>query len=62
MHVASIEVLIGTILNHLFNDGEIDPVVLAKTGQFAENNYFGKPLRADGSDGMCSRWNNRYRF
>jgi galactokinase len=40
---ASIEVLIGTIFNNLFNNGEIDPVVVAKTGQFAENQYFGKP-------------------
>ena len=40
---ASIEILIGTIFNHLYNDGRIDPVVLAQTGQYAENEYFGKP-------------------
>ncbi|HGY56725.1 MAG TPA: galactokinase [Caldithrix abyssi] len=40
---ASIEVLIGTIFNHLFNDGRIEPQMLARVGQYAENEYFGKP-------------------
>lgn len=40
---ASIEILIGTILNHFYNDGQIDPVTLAIIGQYAENNYFLKP-------------------
>lgn len=40
---ASIEVLIGSIFNFLFNDGEISNKELAIIGQFAENNYFGKP-------------------
>ena len=40
---ASIEVMIGTILNHLYNDGRISPVRIAQIGQFAENEYFGKP-------------------
>jgi galactokinase len=40
---ASYEVLIGTILNNLFNQGNISPTVIAQTGQWAENNYFGKP-------------------
>ncbi len=40
---ASFEVLIGTIINHLFNDGSIDPVQIAITGQYAENVFFGKP-------------------
>lgn len=40
---ASYEVLIGTILNHLFNEGKIDPIEIAVIGQFAENHYFGKP-------------------
>lgn len=40
---ASIEVLIGTIFNHLFNKGKISPVEIAIVGQFAENEYFGKP-------------------
>lgn len=40
---ASIEILIGTILNHLYNNGKIDPVILAVIGQYAENKYFKKP-------------------
>jgi galactokinase len=40
---ASIEVLIGTIINYLFNQGRISPQEIAIIGQFAENNYFGKP-------------------
>ncbi len=40
---ASIEVLIGTIFNHLFNGGSISTVTLAIVGQFAENTFFGKP-------------------
>ena len=40
---ASFEVLIGAIINHLFNDGKIDAVENAIVGQWAENNYFGKP-------------------
>lgn len=40
---ASFEVLIGAILSNLYNDGEVDPVQNAIIGQYAENNYFGKP-------------------
>lgn len=40
---ASIEVLIGTIFNHLYNEGRISPVTLAIVGQYAENTFFGKP-------------------
>ena len=40
---ASIEVLLGTILNYLYNHGKIDPKLLAMVGQYAENVYFGKP-------------------
>lgn len=40
---ASFEVLIGTILNHLYNDGKIAPKEIAKIAQYAENKYFGKP-------------------
>lgn len=40
---ASIEVLIGTILSHLYNEGHIAPETLALIGQYAENNYFNKP-------------------
>lgn len=37
------EVMIGTILNHLYNEGSIDPVTIAQIGQYAENVHFGKP-------------------
>ncbi len=40
---ASIEVLIGTIFNYLYNKGNISSVEIAKIGQYAENEYFGKP-------------------
>lgn len=40
---AAFEVLIGTILSHLYNNGEVDAVEIAKIGQYAENVYFGKP-------------------
>jgi len=40
---AAVEVLIGTIWNNLYNDDTLSSVELAKAGQFAENNYFGKP-------------------
>ncbi|HEX9654775.1 MAG TPA: galactokinase family protein [bacterium] len=40
---ASIEVLIGSIFNHLYNDGRVPPETLALIGQFAENEYFNKP-------------------
>ncbi len=40
---AAFEVLVGTILSHLFAEGGIDPVEIAKIGQFAENVYYGKP-------------------
>lgn len=40
---ASIEVLLGTILSYLYNDGKVDEKLLAMIGQNAENLYFGKP-------------------
>ena len=40
---AAFEVLIGTVLSGLYNDGKVDPVEIAKIGQYAENRYFGKP-------------------
>ena len=40
---AAFEVLIGTVCNHLFLDGALSPVEVAKIGQYAENVYFGKP-------------------
>ena len=40
---AACEVLIGVILNALACGGELDPVTIAKVGQYAENVFFGKP-------------------
>ncbi len=40
---AAFEVLVGTIVNGLFCQGEVDAVEIAKIGQYAENVYFGKP-------------------
>ncbi|MBQ3053102.1 MAG: galactokinase [Clostridia bacterium] len=40
---AAFEILIGTIINNLFFDSKADAVTLAKIGQFAEREYFGKP-------------------
>lgn len=40
---ASFEVLIGAIINHLFNDGKMSTVENGIIGQWSENNYFGKP-------------------
>lgn len=40
---AAIEVLCGTIFNHLFNEDQLSPIELAIIGQFSENHYFGKP-------------------
>ncbi|MBQ8966403.1 galactokinase family protein [Ruminococcus sp.] len=40
---AAYEVLIGTILNGLYNNGEVSDVEVAKLAQYAENVYFGKP-------------------
>ncbi|MFV0479907.1 MAG: galactokinase [Anaerorhabdus sp.] len=40
---AAFEVLIGTILSNLYNNGEINSIEIAKIGQYAENNYFMKP-------------------
>ena len=40
---AAFEVLIGTILNHLFFDGKVTQPEIAMIGQYAENVFFGKP-------------------
>ncbi|HVO37426.1 MAG TPA: galactokinase family protein [Spirochaetia bacterium] len=40
---AAYEVLVGTILNHLFNQGAVDALQIALIGQYSENEYFGKP-------------------
>ena len=40
---AAFEVLVGAILNGLYNDGGVAPIAVAQIGQYAENVYFGKP-------------------
>ena len=37
---AAFEVLVVTVISHLYNDGKIDPVTAAKIAQYAENVYF----------------------
>ena len=40
---AAFEVLIGTIINHLFFVGRVSQAEVAQIGQYAENVFFGKP-------------------
>ena len=40
---AAFEDMIGNILNHIYNEGAIDNVEIAKIAQYAENVFFGKP-------------------
>ncbi len=40
---AAFEVLIGTILSHMYNDGKVSAVKIAQIAQYAENVHFGKP-------------------
>jgi len=40
---AAFEILVGFTLNHFYDGNNISPVEIAKIGQYAENNYFGKP-------------------
>ncbi len=40
---AAFEVLVGNILNGLFNQNKTSAIEIAKIGQFAEREYFGKP-------------------
>ncbi len=39
---AAFEILLGKIFNRLYNEDKISILELAKAGQYAENNYFGK--------------------
>ena len=39
---AAFEIFIGKVFNKLYNQGSISLLNLAKAGQYAENNYFGK--------------------
>ena len=40
---AAFEVLVGTIINHLFFDARVSQPEIARIGQYAENVFFGKP-------------------
>ncbi|HCI74178.1 MAG TPA: galactokinase [Lachnospiraceae bacterium] len=40
---AAFEVLVGNIINHFFFGDRADAVLIAQIGQYAENEYFGKP-------------------
>ena len=40
---ATFEVLVATILNHLYCGGALSATELAQVGQYAENAYYGKP-------------------
>ncbi|MEE3392129.1 MAG: galactokinase family protein [Lachnospiraceae bacterium] len=40
---AAFETIIGTVISGLYNDMKVSPVVIAQVGQYAENEYFGKP-------------------
>ena len=40
---AAYETLVANIFNRFCCDGRLDPITIAKVGQYAENVYFGKP-------------------
>ncbi len=40
---AAYETLVGNIFNHFCCGDKLDPITIAKIGQYAENVYFGKP-------------------
>lgn len=40
---AAFEVLVGTIINGMYFDNKADEITVAKIGQYAEREYFGKP-------------------
>ncbi|MBQ8345184.1 MAG: galactokinase [Clostridia bacterium] len=40
---AAFEDMVGNILNHMYNDGKVSNVEIAKLAQFSENEFFGKP-------------------
>ena len=40
---AAFEDMVGNILNHMYNDGKVDNVEIAKLAQYSENVFFGKP-------------------
>ena len=40
---AAFENMVGTMLSHFYNGGNLSPVTIAKISQYAENVFFGKP-------------------
>jgi galactokinase len=40
---AAFEDMVGNILNHFYNKGDVSNVEIAKIAQYAENQFFGKP-------------------
>ena len=40
---AAFEDMVGNILSHMYNDGKVSNVEIAKLAQFSENEFFGKP-------------------
>lgn len=40
---AAFEVLVGTVMNYLYNDGKVSSVEVAQIAQYAENVFFDKP-------------------
>lgn len=40
---AAFSVLVGTVLSRLYNGGRVPATEIARAGQYAENEYFGKP-------------------
>ena len=54
---AAFEVLVGTIINGLFANNEVNPIEIAKFGQFAENVYYNKPSGlVDQMASLSARW------
>lgn len=50
---AAFSVLIGDIFSVLFNGGQINPIVIARAGQKAERQFFGKPTGLSGQLGCA---------
>ncbi len=40
---AAFEVMVGNIINHFYNDGQVPNAEIARIAQYSENEYFGKP-------------------
>ena len=53
---ASFEVFVGTVINHLFNCGSIDPVTCGARSTAGGECFLWQALRAYGSNGMRGGW------